>query len=413
MASINSRRVVPLSRCAVVYVTFGGSFSGVGTMEDRCLEALTRVCTATVPTLSAIAMMLELDVQPDATHQQLVMVISKGIKDAEGQGDEEKVVRTVETLTQSVRQVQSAPPPQTVSLRRELKIDGVITGGKDSLSFISFTRQVEAAQRRGYPEHEIMDAIISSVSQECHLRGVLEASQLDLEGVKRLIFQYFKEPSPAELFTQLTQGTQRSGESAADFVMRMMDLRQRIKHSSHNGGQYPPALVDQTFRENVLTGLTDIETRVGLQEALSRESCSDEDIFTKVHTLGARARERDTKVNALAASTREQTSEIVHGNQVQHEGGAAVQTDVARLTGVLEQLVARIHVLEREERQRKRSGGSQSSGTRYRCRQCIQANISRCGHCWRCGSSSHFERDCTTDKDSSGNGDVSRQGGRQ
>nr|KAG5701585.1 hypothetical protein BaRGS_024835 [Batillaria attramentaria] len=205
-------------------------------------------------------MMLNLDVKPDATLQQLVMAISKGVKDAEGRDHEETTLKVVESLTHPIQITQSAPLAQSVSLRRELKLDGVITGGKDSLSFISFTRQLEAAHRRGYPEHEIMDAVITAVSPELPLRRVLEASKLDLEGMKRLIFQFFREPSPAELFTQLTQGTQQSGESAAEFVMRMMDLRQRMKHSSHSA-QYPASLVDQTFRQNVLTGLKDMEMR--------------------------------------------------------------------------------------------------------------------------------------------------------
>nr|KAG5700400.1 hypothetical protein BaRGS_010313 [Batillaria attramentaria] len=373
-------------------------------MEERRMEALRRVCTAPVPTLSAIAMMLDLDVKPDATLQQLVMAISKGVKDAEGRDHEETTLKVVESLTHPIQITQSAPLAHSVSLRRELKLDGVITGGKDSLSFISFTRQLDAAHRRGYPEHEIMDAVITAVSPELPLRRVLEASRLDLEGMKRLIVQFFREPSPAELFTQLTQGTQQSGESAAEFVMRMMDLRQRIKHSSHSA-QYPASLVDQTFRQNVLTGLTDMEMRVGLQDVLGQASCSDEDIFTKVHALGVCTRERDTKVSALAASSREQAPTTVHCNQVQREDGATVQTEVAKLTGVLEQLVARIQVLEREQGQ---AGGPQSSRSRYRCRQCIQANNSRCRHCWRCGSSAHFERDCTADKGRSGNAKVSR-----
>ena len=374
------------------------------------MEALRQVCAATAPTLSAVAIMLELDIKPEATLQQLVMAISKAIKDAEGQAHEGKTLRIVETLTTTQRSHSAHHEPQTVSLRRELKLDGVITGGRDSISFISFTRQLETAQRKGYPEHEIMDAVIAAVSPDLPLRRVLEASKLDLEDMKRLIFQYFKEPSPAELFGQLTQGTQQSGESTADFVMRMMDLRQRIKHSSHSV-QYPSSLVDHTFRQNILTGLSDIETRVGLQEVLSQNDCSDEDIFKKVHALGACARERDSKVNALGASASEQTSDTVHCNQLRQ--AAPVQNDMAELKGVLEQLVARIRVLERGERRQRDADGPQTSRRRYRCPGCVQSQSSRCNHCWRCGSSSHFERDCTSDEGVSGNGDVSRRGGRQ
>ena len=224
-------------------------------MDDQHLEVLRRVCATPMPTLSAIAMMLELDVKPDSSQQQLVMAISQRVKDVKGTEDESRTFKIIETLTEKAQTTQITP---IVSLRRELKLDGVISGGRDSLSYISLTRQLEAAQRRGYPEQEIMDAVIAAVSPELHLKGLLEASSLNLEDMKKIILQYFNEPSPAELFTKLTQGTQETCESAADFVVRMMDLRQRIKHSSH-GVQYPESLIDQTFRHNVLTGLRDIE----------------------------------------------------------------------------------------------------------------------------------------------------------
>ena len=369
-------------------------------MEQRRWEALRRVCEATAPTLSAIAITLKLDIKDDATTQQLVIAISKEIRDAEGQAHEETTLKVVENLAKTI---QSTPASQIVSMRRELKLDGGITGGKDSLSFISFSRQLEAAQRKGYPEHEILDAIIMAVSPKLPLRRVLEASKLNLEGMKKLIFQYFKEPSPAELFTQLTQGTQRPGESTADFVMRMMDLRQRIKHSSHSV-QYPASLVDQTFRQNVLTGLADIETRVGLQEVLSREGCTDEDISTKVHAMGACTRERDFKVSALGASAGEQTSKTVHCNQMQQEQKATAQTNVAKLTEVMEQLVTRIEVLERLEKHQH----EQENRNRFKCRNCIENGRARCKHCWRCASGSHFERDCGKRAMNQGNGNVSR-----
>ncbi|KAK7475570.1 hypothetical protein BaRGS_00033203, partial [Batillaria attramentaria] len=96
----NSNTCVPEG--CVASVTSGGSSSGVGTMEERRMEALRRVCTAPVPTLSAIAMMLGMDVKPDATLQQLVMAISKGVKDAEGRDHEETTLKVVESLTHPI-----------------------------------------------------------------------------------------------------------------------------------------------------------------------------------------------------------------------------------------------------------------------------------------------------------------------
>ncbi|KAL8587247.1 hypothetical protein ACOMHN_013331 [Nucella lapillus] len=239
-------------------------------MDDRSMEVVRRVCTVAVPTLTAIAMMLDIDVDPDATRQLLVSYISKTIRWAAGLDTEEKIMSTVEKLTDSIAETktQTMQIPQTVGLRRDFKIEGMITSGKNSISYISLARQLEAAQRKGHGEQEIVDAVISAVSPELHLRGFLETSKLNLEGMQKLLLQHFQEPSATELFTQLTRGVQQHGESAADFVMRMMDLRERTQLAScdrETSLKYPSRLVDQMFRQCLVTGLADIETRVGVQ----------------------------------------------------------------------------------------------------------------------------------------------------
>ncbi|KAL8587248.1 hypothetical protein ACOMHN_013332 [Nucella lapillus] len=88
---------------------------------------------------------------------------------------------------------------------------------------------------------------------------------------------------------------------------------------------------------------------------------------------------------------------------------------MTKLEGSMEQLIARIEALEREEWHQRQPRGQLVSRNRYRCQTCIQLNNRRCRHCWRCGNGSHFERDCTPipNRDNQGNGLMSRRGGRQ
>jgi hypothetical protein len=367
-------------------------------MEDQRLEAVRRICSASAQTLLAVAMLLGEQPKPEASQQELTSLVMKKLREAEGEEGEEKILRTIEKLTE---QKQLTPKPEvnlSSALRRELKISGAIDGTETGLSFISVMRQIEGAQKRGYPEQEIIDAVISAMPMGHHLRSFLEASSFNLEKIKELLRQHLRQPSTTELFSKLTQSVQLPNESGSDFVLRLMDLRERTKLSAaakDAGVFYPSELVDQMFKQALSTGFRDIELRLKVQE-LIKEQNSDVDIIAQV--------------NAVESQTRDRATKSAHCNQVQVGGETDVATAaVTKLTGVMEQLVARIEVLERQDK--NQSQRDQQTRNRYKCRHCTQNKIARCQHCWRCGSGTHYERDCdknTKNAQNQGNGHVSR-----
>lgn len=67
-------------------------------------------------------------------------------------------------------------PPDSSMWRKDFKIAGQIgePGQKDKLTFSSLARQIESGLSRGYPEHDIIDAVIRTITQGLQLRSYLE-----------------------------------------------------------------------------------------------------------------------------------------------------------------------------------------------------------------------------------------------
>ena len=139
------------------------------------------------------------------------------------------------------------------ALKRDFKIFGVIGGGKpkDSLSFVSLPRQMAAGSNSGYKENEIVEAVIRAVSPSLKLRSYLEMiNDLTIVRLKQILRAHFKEQSGTKLYQELTSLCQREGESAQEFLMRAMNLREQVIFASQTEGssvKYDKCLVQSRF----------------------------------------------------------------------------------------------------------------------------------------------------------------------
>jgi hypothetical protein len=147
------------------------------------------------------------------------------------------------------------------------------------------------------------------------------------------------------------------------------------------------------FMQALTTGFRDVEMRIKVQE-LTTKKCTEVELMAEVKALEAQTRDRVAKSGQASCS---------HVKMAEERESAASST-MERLTGVMEQLVARIEVLERREKNER----DQQTRSRFKCRACIENKIQRCKHCWRCGSGAHFERNCDKKNQNQGNDNVSR-----
>ena len=226
----------------------------------------------------------------------------------------------------SVRSVSPVAPDNSV-WKREFKISGQIgePGQKDRLTFSSLARQIESGFNKGYSELEITDAVIRAITPGLQLRSYLEGKEnLTLPALRRILRSHYQERSATELYKQLAAEVQSSKETAQNFLMRAMDLRQRILFASQEAQsslKYDPALVQSLFLHAVLTGLQNDSIRSDLQPCLLQSDTSDEVLLERVNIACANEKERQDKRKHVA-TTRTTNVNIVHTS----EGGGEKKT---------------------------------------------------------------------------------------
>lgn len=216
-------------------------------------------------------------------------------------------VNTKLSSAQSQLQI-AAHPQQLVNTqhpsppwRKDFKISGQIgdPGQKEKLTFSSLAHQIEIGLSRDYPECEIVDAVIRAISPGLQLRSYLEGKpNLTLPTLRRILRSHFQEKSATELYKQLTSECQGNKETPQNFLMRVLDLRQKILFASQeaeSGLKYDPALVQSMFLHTVLTGLQSDSIKVDMQPLLLDTKTTDEALLEKLNSACANEAERQKK----------------------------------------------------------------------------------------------------------------------
>ena len=117
--------------------------------------------------------------------------------------------------------------PSTV-LRKDVRISGKIGNfGKEEGS-VSFTSLVYAI-KVDYENYEIVEACIKAIEPGSKLHPYLEGKpDLTFPVLRKISSSHFGEPSATELYRQLNSSVQEPRETPQQFMVRVMDLRQKI-----------------------------------------------------------------------------------------------------------------------------------------------------------------------------------------
>ena len=125
--------------------------------------------------------------------------------------------------------------PSTV-LRKDLKISRKIGdfGKKEgSIFFISLVHQVENAIKVGHENYEIVEACIKAIEPGSKLRSYLVGkADITFPVLSKILRSHFGESSATELYRQLTFAVPEFRETAKQFLVRVMDLWQKIIFAS-------------------------------------------------------------------------------------------------------------------------------------------------------------------------------------
>lgn len=361
-------------------------------------------------------------------------------------------------------QVSTQPPvsaqPQQPSpcWRKDFKISGQIgePGQKEKLSFSSLAHQIENGLSRCYPEIEIVDAVIRAISPGSQLRSYLEGKpNLTLPTLRCILRSHFQEKSATELYKQLASEVQNSKETPQSFLMRVLDLRQKVlfaSQESESGLQYDPVLVQRMCFHTLLTGFQNDSIRIDMQPLLQDPGTSDELLLEKLNVACANETERRNKKKFSAPQSATSVSVVqsedsplakLPAKEAKTKVSPELLTEIQELkTGVASLKGLRAEIAEIKETlqqtrfqpqpyappavrpdrapqppalpQQYYNSYSQSQAptsiqpqygpNQYanrpvraprRCFGCQQTGANeRCTHCYRCGSGEHFQAGC-------------------
>ncbi len=186
---------------------------------------------------------------------------------------------------------------------KDLNISGLIgePGQKDRLSLSSLARQIESGLNKGYLEQDIIDSVIWAITPRLQLRSYLEGKADLTLPTLRILHSHYQEKNATELYKQLTAETERAKETPQSFLIRVLDLRQKIIFASQedeSGLKYDPALVQNMFLHTVLTGLQNDRIQSDLQSFLSDPTISDEVLLERLNVACSHETERQNKRNS-------------------------------------------------------------------------------------------------------------------
>ena len=291
--------------------------------------------------------------------------------------------------------------------RKDFKISGQVDS-KTGLSYTSLRRQIENGVQKGYKEIDIIDAIIKAIPPTSGLRHYLEGKEkLTLSCCIQILRAHYNEKSATELYNELGQLTQNSKETSSEFLMRALELRQKVLYASKESSEemkYSTELIQTLFIRTVTTGLSNITVRQEFKPFLEQKDIEDETLIESLNKIVSRETERQSKFGVKKVSE----LKIDSDERSDHAGMRAVRAEISELRLAVEQLVS--------AKSSPVSETDKSKQTFSRlCQQCEDNNRTKCNHCWKCGSEEHWSRGCrktvvkSTDQ---GNANRSHQGGK-
>ena len=143
---------------------------------------------------------------------------------------------------------------KTSLLRKAFRVKGSIgeAGHKEKLTYVSLMHQINEAKAAGYDQDEIVNGVIRAMVPSLTLRNVLETTtDLNLDRLLSFLEAHLEEKSTTDLWSKLTSMAQSPEDSSYSFVLRYIELRQKILTASTKSDiKFDKPLLDMVFCRN-------------------------------------------------------------------------------------------------------------------------------------------------------------------
>jgi len=168
---------------------------------------------------------------------------------------------------------------------------------------------------RGFPESEIVDAVINAVSPQLHLKSYLEGMKnLKLQELRQILRSHYCEKSATEAYQELSNIVQESNETPINFLMRALRIRQQILIASEEKQsriRYDANLIQSVFINAVETGLADDAIRTRMRLYLETPNVSDEVLIREMNVAMTTESERSNKLGSRKCPARQNQATVL------------------------------------------------------------------------------------------------------
>ena len=302
--------------------------------------------------------------------------------------------------------------------KRDFRIVGTVgaQGQKDQLSYLSLSRQVQSGKERGYSEKELVDGLIKCIVPGLPLKDYLEAMrEMGLETIMKIIRAHYQEKNASELYASLANLAQSPTEEPQNFLLRALNLREKIIFASKQEGsklKYDTSQCQSMFLHAIETGLLSNTLRTRMRPHLQRPDVTDAELIAQLNLAGAEESERNAKLGiGQRGKTKAMQVSVEENPKIKAEtpkkGKEAEAPFVEKLLSEIQAIKAEVASLKQDVKlNRAQSPGEESKvppqgkgrplrENRRGCKECYKNGLGdQCTHCWKCGDSNHFAYNC-------------------
>ena len=403
----------------------------MASLDEVDADVHVRLQSATRDVLLAVYAELGLEDGDGKTNPALLRRVRKHLSSdaVEGQEDEglavlQKVLKVLKETPSGTQQPETQPAVQgeeAVSsqscapsstevaagpvFRREFKIFGQIgdAGQKDKITFLSLMHQIEAGLARKYKEREVVEAVIRAINPASRLRSYLEGKpSLTLADLRRILRSHYGERDATELYYQLSRARQDVKESPQEFLIRAMDLQQKVRFVSKEltaGPKYEAEQVRAMFLHSLQTGFRSEGVRTDMRPYLQDPNITDEELLEKLNIAASHEAELQQKMNGSRPTT---VSSVSHNTPDLEPSKTSKPNPLVEDVKELKlQVAALVAALQAGGNQSTNSASNRATRPRgpprkWGCQGCQTQGVGdQCRHCFKCGSPDHYMRNCS------------------
>ena len=304
--------------------------------------------------------------------KQLLEMQAKIDKLEIGVNDKCAKVKVNSSVNASVIEV---PSSTRALLRRDFKILGQIgePGQAEKLTYISLNHQIES--------------------------GLLGLPQLRLPQLRKILRIHYCEKTASELYQQLTTMCQKPKESVQQFLLRIMDARNKVVFASKEADTdfiYGSQLIQNTFLKALETGIRDEYLTTSLRPILRKDGVSDEELMRSINELASQKTESENKLGLTerlsAKNAKVSSVEGAKGKKGTSPEASEKQDLLAAIKGIKSELSS---LKAKVEEQVSKSNAPFQPRYPRGCPKCRRENNGNtCRHCFNCCQAGHLASHC-------------------